>query len=103
VENPNLTGAQKAHLRGLGQRLDASIKLGKDGLKPGIVAEIRRQVGIHELVKVRFVGVDRGEKAPLCVKIAEAADCECVGAVGHTALFYRQNPDPALQKLGTPA
>ena len=93
---PSLTGAQKTKLRGLGQTMADAIWLGKDGVSPAFVAELQRQFGSHELVKLRFTGgQDRHERAELCDQIAAAAPCLCVGTVGHTALFWRPKTETA--------
>ena len=64
--------------------------LGKDGVTPAFVAELERQFGAHELVKLRFTGgQDRHERAALCMAVEQAAPSLCVGTVGHTALFWR--------------
>lgn len=89
-----LTGAQKSRLRGLGQRLEPALKVGRGGLTPEFFAELQKQLRSHELVKLRFVGAERDERATLCDRIADEGRCVCVGAVGHTALFYRQHPEP---------
>jgi len=87
---PSLTGAEKTKLRGLGQTLADGAWLGKDGVTPAFLTELNRQFAAHELVKLRFTGgQDRHERAELCDAIAQAAPCLCVGAVGHTALFWR--------------
>jgi RNA-binding protein len=91
MDDSSLTGAQRAFLRGLGQRLDATLKLGREGVTPAVVSELERLLLAHELVKVRFVNADRDERAAACARVAEALRCLCVGAVGHTALFYRAN------------
>jgi RNA-binding protein len=83
-----LTGAQKSRLRGLGQRIEASIKIGKEGVTPTIVGELRRQLGAHELVKLRFLGSPRDERATLCIKLSEESGGIFVGSVGQTALFF---------------
>ena len=92
MDQPTLTGAQKSRLRGLGQQLDASLKLGKGGLTPAFFAELQRRFKANELIKLRFLGAARDERAALCSQIAEEGRCQCVGAVGHTALFYRPKP-----------
>lgn len=97
-----LTGAQRSHLRGLGQRLEASLKVGRGGLTPAFFAELQKLLRAHELVKLRFLGADRDERAALCEQIADEGRCVCVGAVGHTALFYRQNPDAAGRSVELP-
>jgi RNA-binding protein len=97
-----LTGAQKSHLRGLGQTLDDGLKVGRGGLTPEFFAELQKLLRAHELVKLRFLGADRDERAALCEQIADEGRCVCVGAVGHTALFYRQNPDPKARVITLP-
>lgn len=97
-----LTGAQKTFLRGLGQRLDPSLKVGKSGLTPEFFRELQRCLNQDELVKIRFLGADRDERATLCDQLADEGRCVCVGAVGHTALFYRQQTDLARRKIDLP-
>jgi RNA-binding protein len=95
---PDLTGAQKTALRGRGQTMADTIFLGREGLTPAFLAELNRLLDARELVKLRFTGGrDRRERAVLCDAIAATAPCLCVGAVGHTALFWR--PGPAGSRL----
>lgn len=97
-----LTGAQKSHLRGLGQTLEASLKVGRGGLTPEFFAELQKLLRAHELVKLRFLGADRDERSAYCAQIADQGRCVCVGAVGHTALFYRQHPEPEERTVRLP-
>ena len=98
-----LTGAQRSHLRGLGQKLEPGLKLGRSGLTPEFFAELQKLLRAHELVKLRFLGVERDDRASLCDRIADEGRCVCVGTVGHTALFYRQNPDPRERVISLPS
>ena len=97
-----LTGAQKSHLRAVGQTLEAGLKVGRGGLTPHFFSELQRCLRAHELVKLRFLGADRNERAALCARIADEGRCVCVGAVGHTALFYRQHPEPKSRVITLP-
>lgn len=94
-----LTGAQRSLLRARGQTLEPSLKLGKGGLSPAFFTELQKHLRTRELVKLRLLGVERDERDELCTRIADEGRCLCVGAVGHTALFYRQNPDPAERTI----
>jgi RNA-binding protein len=96
-----LTGRQKTRLRGLGQKLSPSLKLGKAGLTPAFLLELQRQLNAAELVKLRFLGLDREEIAALCAETAREGRCVSLGAMGHTGLFYRPNPNPALRLVKT--
>jgi RNA-binding protein len=100
MSDTSLTGAQKSKLRALGQQLDATLKLGKEGITPAFFGELTRALRAHELVKLRFVGeADRTARAALCEKIATEGHCTCVGAVGHTALFYRKHAEPSAKNV----
>jgi RNA-binding protein len=83
-----LTGSQKSRLRGIGQRTEPSVRVGKEGMTPAMLAELRRQLAARELVKLRFAGIARDERADLCVKLSEATGSAFVGSVGLTALFF---------------
>jgi RNA-binding protein len=98
-----LTGAQKSRLRGLGQRMEPSVKVGKDGLTPAIIGEVQRQLGAHELVKLRYVGSPREERAAMSVTLSEATGSAFVGSVGQTALFFTPAPSSARVSLLGPA
>ena len=71
-------------------------------LTPAFLQELQRLLRAHELVKLRFVGADREERATLATRIADEGRCVCVGAVGHTALFFRLHPDPAARRVQLP-
>jgi RNA-binding protein len=97
-----LTSAQKSHLRGLGQTLEPALKIGRGGLTPEFFTELQKLLRAHELVKLRFVAAERDERAKLCAQIADEGRCVFVGAVGHTALFYRQHPEPKERSVTLP-
>jgi RNA-binding protein len=98
----SLTGAQKSSLRALGQTLEPGLKVGRGGLTPEFFAELQKLLRTHELVKLRFLGADRDERAALCAQIADEGRCVFVSAVGHTALFYRQNPAAKNRRIILP-
>lgn len=95
-----LTGAQRTQLRSLGQTSADNLLVGRDGATASVVTQLDRELTNRELVKVRFTGgQDRKERAGLHETLANATQSECVGAVGHTALFFRRNSDVANQKI----
>jgi RNA-binding protein len=100
MDQPTLTGAQKTFLRGLGQKLEPALKVGKGGLTPAFFGELQRHLRASELVKLRFLGSDRDQQAAFCVVIAETSQCACIGAIGRTALFYL--PKPAAPRIALP-
>jgi RNA-binding protein len=97
---PSLTGAQKTHLRSLGQTMTDTLLVGREGAAASVIAQLDRELTRRELVKVRFTGgQDRHARAALHATLATATHSLCVGAVGHTALFWRLPADPAKSLL----
>ena len=93
MDLPVLTGTQKTQLRGLGQNLSDSLRIGRQGPTLALYTELNRQLTTRELIKARFETADRDERAALCERMAAETPCLCVGAVGRTALFWRPGPD----------
>ena len=90
MDSLHLTGAQKTKLRGLGQTLPDALHVGREGAAPSVTTQLDRELAARELVKVRFTGgQDRHARAALHDTLATATRSTCVGAVGHTALFWR--------------
>lgn len=85
----SLTGAEKSRLRGRGQTLEASLKVGREGASPSVVSSLRALLAAQELVKIRYTAADRDERETLNARLAETTDSCLVGAVGGTALFFR--------------
>ena len=98
---PALTGAQKSYLRSLGQTMDCGIAIGKDGVSRTVVIELEKLFGHHELVKVKL-NAEREERVRLCARIEAETGAVEAGAVGKTALFYRQHPDPERRTIALP-
>jgi RNA-binding protein len=91
---PLLTGAQKTRLRGLGQTLPYALHVGREGAAASVTSQLDHELTRRELVKVRFTGgQDRHLRAALHASLATATRSACVGAVGHTALFWRSGAE----------
>jgi len=91
-----LTGKQKKHLRGLGQRLEVGASVGKGGLSPGLVQGISGLLERHELVKVRLPAGPPQGRREMGQALADASGAANVGMVGRTLLLYR--PTSRLEK-----
>mgnify|MGYP001547124067 CR=1 FL=1 len=96
-----LTGAQRKTLRGLAHSAKPVVHVGKDGLSDGVVRAIDAAIEAHELVKIK-ISADRDERESLVPVIEERTGSECVGTVGHMAIFFRRNPDPEKRTIELP-
>lgn len=86
--------SEKAWLRGRGQVLEPVVRLGHQGVSAEFLAELNRMLDKDELVKVRFIDF-KDQRKTLSPEIAEKSASLLVGMVGHTALYFRQQQDPA--------
>lgn len=96
-----LTGAQRKFLRGMENRLEALIIVGKQGASDSLMRATGAELEAHELIKVRFNGF-KDEKGALSEKIAEATGAEIVGRVGHVVMLYLEHPDPEKRSIKLP-
>lgn len=90
--SPELTGAQKSHLRGLAQTLEPKVFVGKEGVTPSIARLLEEAFRRADLVKVRFTG-DREAIAAQAADLAARTSSALVGSVGKTAAFYRKGDE----------
>ncbi|MGC4027733.1 MAG: ribosome assembly RNA-binding protein YhbY [Steroidobacteraceae bacterium] len=88
-----LTEKQRRHLKGLAHPLKPVILMGNAGLTPAVVAETRRALEDHELIKVRLPGLDREERDARLAQLAADTGSALVTRIGHVAVLYRPHPD----------
>jgi len=77
-----------SELKSRAQLLKPSIKLGKAGASPELLAELGKLLDLHGLVKLRFEGF-KEERKMLSKDLAEKTGATLVQQVGHTAVYYR--------------
>jgi RNA-binding protein len=94
MENDPLTNAEKKELRGIGQRLKPHLHIGKQGLSTNVFKEIDRALIKNGLIKIRFEA-EREAIQSYCNNIPEKLNCEYVGQVGKTGIFFRDMPEKA--------
>jgi len=93
-----LTGSQRTHLRGLAHGYRPTVQIGKGGLTDSVVSAIDNALTANELIKVQIFTA-RDERRQITAAVEERLGCECAGAVGRMAVFYRQQPDPEKRKI----
>jgi len=88
-----LNEPQRKHLRRLGHDRNPIVLVGQAGIGPNLIAELDRALTDHELVKVRARVGDRATRDAILAELETATRSELVQRIGHTALYYRRNPD----------
>lgn len=104
VPREELTGKQRGYLKSLAHKLSPVVRIGQEGVTAAVIAEIRKQLLHHELIKVKWLGLS-GEDSP---KKEQAADlARTVGAhfvqlVGQMVVLYRAPDAGALEEGRSP-
>ncbi len=99
----DLKGYQKKYLRSLAHGLKPSVLVGQKGITPALNKEISDELDRHELIKIKFVDFkEKFQKQELSALIEDTSGSRLVGAVGHTAIFYKQHREPAKRKINIP-
>lgn len=91
-----LTARQRQFLKGLAHPLAPVVRVGKGGVSDSVVAETKKSLEAHELIKVRIEGDDRDEIAN---NLAAATDAQIAGTVGKIAILYRARDEKPKIKL----
>jgi RNA-binding protein len=93
----SMTGKQRRYLRGLGQRLAATLHVGHEGVSEAVVRRALAELEAHELVKVRVGDNAPEDRHATAEDLAHRTGAELAQVLGRTALLYRRRPtDPTI-------
>jgi len=96
-----LTGKQRRYLRSLGQRLTATLHVGRDGVTGAVVEQAETQLSTHELIKVRVSENAPESRHETADVLAARTQAEVVQVLGRTVLLYRQSGEEPIIVLPT--
>ena len=93
-----LNNAQIRKLKGIAQRMDATLKVGKQGLSDGFIKTLNEELSRHELVKVKFAEF-KEQRKELAPQLAERTQSHLITLLGNVVVLYRQNPEEDKRKI----
>ena len=94
-----LTTKQKQFLRGLAHPLSPIVRVAKGGVTASVVAETKKSLHAHELIKVRIDVDESAERRELANRLAGETDSQLAGTIGKIAILYRQRDEEPEIKL----
>ena len=94
-----LTSKQRQYLRGLAHPLAPVVRVGKAGVTDSVIAETKKSLHSHELIKVRIEVDASAERKALAEKLASESDSHIAGMVGKVAILYRERDEEPEIKL----
>ena len=93
-----LNNAQIRKLKGIAQRMDATLKVGKQGLSDGFIKTLNEELSRHELVKVKFAEF-KEQRKELAHQLAERTQSHLITLLGNVVVLYRQNPEEDKRRI----
>ena len=88
-----ITSKQRSYLRGLAQKTDPTVYIGKQGLTENIIKELETGFETRELVKVKIQEGSTLEPKETANRLAEELNAEFVQAIGRKFVLYRESKD----------
>ncbi|HEY8832520.1 MAG TPA: YhbY family RNA-binding protein [Gemmatimonadaceae bacterium] len=88
-----MKGRERAGLRAEAHHLSPTVHVGQHGLTPSVIGSLDDALRTRELVKVRLGNKDDAKPKDVANAMALATNSAVVQVIGHTATFFRENPD----------
>ena len=88
-----ISSKQRSFLRGLAQRTDATVYIGKQGITENVIKEIDTGLECRELVKIKIQEGCMLRPKDVANDMAEKLGAEFVQAIGHKFVLYRESKD----------
>jgi RNA-binding protein len=83
---------QLRFLRGRAHALKPVIHIGNHGLSAALLAETRRALADHELIKLRLPALERGARDALLAELVRQTGSALVTRIGHVAVLFQAKP-----------
>lgn len=88
-DTTTLSPLQRKELRAQAHHLDPVVLIGDGGLTDNVLAEVRRALAAHHLIKIRVFGDDRDLRLEILSQICEATGAAPVQHIGKLLVVYR--------------
>ena len=93
-----LTGKQRAYLRGLSNGLDVIVHIGKDGIGENLVKQADDALEARELIKCRVLENSMLTAREACDELSRLTRSEQVQVIGTKFVLYKRNPkEPKIE------
>jgi RNA-binding protein len=79
-------------LRGQAARMEASTHVGKNGITPSLIVEVKRQLKDNKLVKVKLLksAIEAMPREELAKELAEKTRAELIEVKGNTVVLFKR-------------
>jgi len=94
-----LTGKQRSYLKGLANRLEPLMQIGKGGVTSNVIKQIDDALEARELIKITILNNSMLESKETANQIAQSLQAEFVQSIGNKFTIYRESKDKKVIEL----
>lgn len=98
----SLTKTQIKYLRGLAQKLNPNVMVGKEQVTASLLKELDRALNDHELVKVKVQEEEKTDFIATAKDLADKSGAFLIQEIGRMAVYYRPSVNPDKRKISLP-
>ena len=93
-----ITSKQRSELRGLANRIDTILQVGKGGMSDQLITQVSDALRARELIKMRALETSPLSPREAAEALAEACGAEVVQVIGSKFVLYKRNPkEPKIE------
>jgi len=85
---------QQKRFRAIGHKLNPVVTIGGNGFSDSVVAELKRALNDHELIKVKIHAEDRNDRSETVAELVRLTEAELIQRTGNVALIYKAAARP---------
>jgi RNA-binding protein len=82
----------RRRLRGAGHALSPLVRIGKEGVTPGVTKQLTHVLFDHELVKVKLEAECPDDRFTVAARLGQEPGVNVVQVLGKTILLYKRHP-----------
>jgi RNA-binding protein len=88
-----INSKQRGFLKGLGQKIDPIVFLGKSGLTENILKEMDTHLELRELIKVKLQEGCERKPGEVAEEVSRNLSAEVVQVIGRKFILYRESKE----------
>lgn len=88
-----MTGKERAKLKGMANKLNTTIQVGKNGVTDEVICQVREAITANELIKIRVLETAGLTAKETAAALAETINAEVVQVIGARIVLFKENPE----------
>jgi len=94
-----ITTKQRAYLRSLANPLEPILQVGKGGIVPNLVAQVKDALAAREIIKLSVLETSPVNAREAAVSLADSARADIVQVIGNRFTLYKRNEQKPVIEL----